>query len=323
MEERRRQSRRLEDLQRDRLFLLSLDMLCVCGFDGYMKQVNPAFERVLGYTPEEIKARPFIEFVVAEDEARTRDEFSKVISGGLAITFENRWLHKDGSHRWLQWNGIPDADHQCVYAAARDITERKRGASERSRLAAIVESSDDAIVGMTLSGAIESWNPGAERLFGYRAAEVLDKPVSLLIPPGHADHTRQLLDQIRRGQRVTHYETVRRRKDGAVITVSLTVSPVLDAGGNVIGASSIARDVTERRQAETERLAHIQRLEHTLSRTKRLSGVLPICVACKRVADAAGYWHEIEHYLSDHSEAKPSPAMCPDCAAREGTPGTP
>lgn len=315
--ERRARSRRREDIERDRLFTLSLDLLCVCGFDGYFKQLNPAFERLLGYPLEEFTKRPFLEFVVEEDRAATAAHFQRVLAGSPSLTYENRWLHQDGSLRWLQWNGIPDPDHQVIYATARDVTERKHAEAELSRLAAIVGSSDDAIISMSLKGVIESWNPGAEELFGYRAAEVIDKPMALLIPPGHADHTGQVLDQIRRGQRITHYETLRRRKDGSVIGVSLSLSPVRDAMGDVIGASVIARDVTERRQAESERLAKIQELEHTLHRTKRLSGMLPICLSCKRVSDAHGIWHEVEEYIADHSDAKPSPALCPDCAARE------
>src|SRR3990172_5132048 len=237
MTERRAQSRRREDHERDRLFTLSLDLLCVCSYEGYFTQLNPAFERVLGYPAAVLKAKPLVEFVVPDDRERTAAEFQKVVSGGL-----------DGSFRWLQWNGIADTEHRVVYATARDVTERKHAEAELSRLAAIVESSDDAIISISLHGVIEGWNPGALQLFGYRAAEAVDKPMTLLIPPGHGDHTGQILDQIRRGQRVTHYETLRRKKDGTVITVSLSVSPIRDAMGEVIGASLIARDVSERRQ---------------------------------------------------------------------------
>ena len=317
MTERRAQNRRREDRERDRLFTLSLDLLCVCSYEGYFTQLNPAFERVLGYPAAVLKAKPLVEFVVPDDRERTAAEFQKVVSGGLAVSFENRWLHQDGSYRWLQWNGIADTEHRVVYATARDVTERKHAEAELSRLAAIVESSDDAIISISLHGVIEGWNPGAQQLFGYRAAEAVDKPMTLLIPPGHGDHTGQILDQIRRGQRVTHYETLRRKKDGTVITVSLSVSPIRDAMGEVIGASLIARDVSERRQAESERLVKIQQLEHTLHRTKRLSGMLPICLSCKRVADDSGVWHDVEEYIADHSDAKPSPALCPDCTARE------
>src|SRR3990172_12548128 len=103
MTERRAQSRRREDHERDRLFTLSLDLLCVCSYEGYFTQLNPAFERVLGYPAAVLKAKPLVEFVVPDDRERTAAEFQKVVSGGLAVSFENRWLHQDGSYPWVQW----------------------------------------------------------------------------------------------------------------------------------------------------------------------------------------------------------------------------
>jgi PAS domain S-box-containing protein len=120
-------------------------------------------------------------------------------------------------------------------------------------LAAIVESSDDAIIGQTLDGIITSWNAGATRIFGYTAEEMIGQPISLLVPADRPDDARQILERIRRGERVHHYETERLRKDGRRIYVSLSVSPIKDASGTIVGASKIARDVTERRDAEEER----------------------------------------------------------------------
>jgi PAS domain S-box-containing protein len=120
-------------------------------------------------------------------------------------------------------------------------------------MAAIVESSDDAIISKDLNGVITSWNEGAERLFGYAAAEVIGKSVMILIPPGRANEEPYILERIRRGEKVDHYETARRRKDGSEIDISLTVSPVRDKSGKVIGASKIARDISERKRAELER----------------------------------------------------------------------
>ncbi len=310
--ERRAISRRREDLERERLFALSLDLLCVCGFDGVFRQINPAFERTLGYPTSELTTRPFLEFVAPDDQARSRDQFRKCREGTLVVTFENRFLHADGSYRWLQWNAAPDPEHQVIYATARDITDRKRAEAEIARLASIVESSDDAIIGMSLGGVIESWNQAAEEIFGYRAVEVQDKPMSLLIPPGHADHLGEVLAQIRRGQRVAHYETVRLRKDGAIINVSLTVSPVRDAAGGVIGASAIARDVTERKRAERERLDLLQQLEHALARTKRLTGSVYLCEVCMRVRNESGHWVHVHQFLDDYTDARPILGRCPD-----------
>jgi PAS domain S-box-containing protein len=132
----------------------------------------------------------------------------------------------------------------------REITERQRAEETHARLAAIVESSDDAIIGKTLDGMITSWNSGAERIFGYSAAEVVGQPISILVPPDRPDELPRILEAVRRGQRVEHFETERVRKDGRRIHISLTVSPTKDSAGRVIGASKIARDITEHKRAE-------------------------------------------------------------------------
>jgi PAS domain S-box-containing protein len=130
------------------------------------------------------------------------------------------------------------------------IVELKRAGETLSRLAAIIESSDDAIIGKTLDGFIVSWNPGAERIYGYSEEEAIGQPVSLLVPPERPDEVTHILDKVKRGKRVDHFETVRMRKDGTRIHVSLSVSPIRDAAGQITGASTIARDITARKRAE-------------------------------------------------------------------------
>ncbi|MBX6314154.1 MAG: PAS domain S-box protein, partial [Isosphaeraceae bacterium] len=131
-----------------------------------------------------------------------------------------------------------------------DIGDRKRAEVERSLLAAIVESSDDAIISMTLEGVITSWNKGAEQIFGYTAQEVIGKSIALLMPPEKADDVSYILGRIRRGERVDHYQTKRRAKGGRIVDVSLTISPIRDAAGNIVGASKVARDITLQRRTE-------------------------------------------------------------------------
>ena len=131
-------------------------------------------------------------------------------------------------------------------------------------LAAIVASSKDAIVSKTLGGIVTSWNRAAERIFGYTAEEMIGHPISILIPEGHADELPRILDSIRRGERVERYETNRRRRDGRIIDVSLTVSPILDAAGRVIGASKIARDITEANREHAALLKHTAHLRSIL-----------------------------------------------------------
>ena len=131
-----------------------------------------------------------------------------------------------------------------------DISERKAAEKARGFLAAVVESSDDAIVSKTLDGVVTSWNRGAEVIFGYRADEMIGQPIIRLFPPDRLSEEDLILDRIRRGERVDHFETVRRCKDGREINVSVTISPVRDAAGTLIGASKIARDITEKKRAE-------------------------------------------------------------------------
>jgi PAS domain S-box-containing protein len=137
------------------------------------------------------------------------------------------------------------------------------------RLAAIVENSSDAIISKDLNGIIQSWNSGARHLFGYEAAEVIGKSILILIPQGYEDEEPEILARIRRGERIAHYETERRRKDGSLVSISLTVSPIRDAEGTVIGASKIARDITERRRTELA-LERQRRLQRELERVSRL-----------------------------------------------------
>ncbi len=156
-----------------------------------------------------------------------------------------------------------------------DITDRKRAEEVGQRLVAIVESSDDAILSKNLDGIITSWNRGAERLFGYTADEIVGKSVTMLIPAERHDEEPEILGRIRRGEHIDHYETVRLRKDGSLVDISLSVSPVKDGHGNIIGASKIARDITERKQAQARQDMLTRELHH---RTKNLFAVVQAVV---------------------------------------------
>jgi PAS domain S-box-containing protein len=157
---------------------------------------------------------------------------------------------------WLHIRAYPSYEGLTVYV--QDITARKQAEQARANLAAIVESSDDAIVSKNLQGIIRSWNKGAEKLFGYTASETIGQPVTMLFPPQFIDEEPRILEKIGRGETIDHYETVRQRKDGTLIDISLTVSPIRDQAGNIIGASKIARDITERKQAEDRIAADLE-----------------------------------------------------------------
>jgi PAS domain S-box-containing protein len=148
-----------------------------------------------------------------------------------------------------------------------DITERKHAEDYAQRLTSIVEFSHDAIVSKDLNGVIVSWNSGAERLFGYSAAEVIGQSITILIPPDRLNEEPGILARIVRGEHIDHYETIRRRKDGSPIEISLTVSPVKDASGRIVGASKIARDISERRQAQEQQNVLVAEMKHRVKNT--------------------------------------------------------
>ena len=166
------------------------------------------------------------------------------------------------------------------------ITERKRAEELAARLASIVESSDDAIVSKGLDGIIASWNRGAERLFGYGSEEVVGGPITIIIPSDRQDEELDILARIRRGERIDHYETVRRRKDGSRVEISLTVSPVRDAEGRIIGASKIARDITDRRRAQEQQVLLLKEMSHRIKNLFALAGgVVALSARSARTSD--------------------------------------
>ena len=153
---------------------------------------------------------------------------------------------------------------QLLRKAQIEAVQRGRAELDLRRFAAIIESSDDAVVSKNLDGVISSWNSGAERLFGYTAVEAIGRPVTMLMPPERVDEEPGIIARIRRGERIEHYDTVRRRKDGSPIDISLTVSPIKDASGTIIGASKIARDITERKHAEQRQQLLVGEVKHRI-----------------------------------------------------------
>ncbi len=183
---------------------------------------------------------------------------------------------KDGSSYWVDTTIVPFLDKggkPRQYMAIRaDITERRRAEEARGWLAAIVESSEDAIISKDLQGIITAWNRGAEKVFGYSTSEAIGKPMLMLIPPERANEESDILERIRRGESVKHFETVRVRKDGTRVDISEAISPIRDASGATVGASKIARDITQRKQAEAARQLAEERYRRFVERTA--AGVL-------------------------------------------------
>jgi PAS domain S-box-containing protein len=180
-------------------------------------------------------------------------------------------------------------------------------------LAAIVDSTGEAIFSYNLDGIITTWNSGATLLFGYSAAEMMGQPVMRLIPDHLKAAARQILADLRQGVGTKCLETVRVRKGGTKIDVHVTISPIKGPNGKIVGGSSIAYNITERKRAEDERTRMIQELNETLSKVRTLSGLLPICAACKKIRDDKGYWQKLETFVHEHSNAEFSHSICPDC----------
>jgi PAS domain S-box-containing protein len=225
----------------------------IWDFEGRIIEANEAFLRMVGYDREALASGRLSWTELTPPEWRDSDErrLAELKLTGSLQPFEKEYFGKEGI-RVPVLIGVAtfeEGGNQGV-AFVLDLTERKRAEQAAEHLASIVESSDDAIVSKDLDGIIRTWNRGAERLFGYKAAEVIGRPITIQIPPDRLDEEPDILARIRRGERVDHYETVRRHKDGSLIDVSLTISPMRDARGAIVGASKIARDITERKRAE-------------------------------------------------------------------------
>jgi PAS domain S-box-containing protein len=194
------------------------------------------------------------DYIPAEDVPEVRAAIARAIETGTMFELEHRVRNSDGTLAWTISRAVPikDADGNVVewLGAASDVSERRHAEDRARLLAAVVQSSDDAIITKDLDGVITSWNAGAERLFGYAAEEIVGRPVTVLMPPGREVEEPLILERIRRGEPIEHHETMRMRKDGTAFDVSLTISPVRDHAGTIVGASKIARDITERKRAE-------------------------------------------------------------------------
>jgi PAS domain S-box-containing protein len=273
-------AQRLGEMNRQLEAIIEASPLAIITLDreGLIRSWNPAAERIYGWTEAEVLGQP-LPTVPPEMRAEMERNHADAVRGKNFVNFETRRQRKDGTTVEVSISTAPLLDdegaHSGVVALVADITERKRAAADLFRFAAIVENSADAIISKDLDGTILSWNPGAEQLYGYTAAEAVGQPITILIPTDRPDEEPQIIDQIERGERVKHYETVRRRKDGTLVNVSLTVSPVRDSDGRIIGASTIARDITERRRAEDEKLRLAAQVEGERRRLKELVANVP------------------------------------------------
>src|SRR6267378_2780230 len=241
----------------------SNDVIVSKTLDGIITSWNPAAERLFGWTAAEAIGRPITLIIPEERRAEEDTVLARVRRGERVEHLETLRVTKDGRvvDVSLTVSPVRDSAGRIVGASkiARDISDRRRFDETRARLAAIVESSEDVIVSKTLDGIITSWNPAAERMFGWTAAEAVGRPITLIIPEAQRAEEEAVLARVRRGERVEHFDTVRMTKVGRLVDVSVTVSPVRDVSGRIVGASKIARDISDRRRIDAERAQFLAR----------------------------------------------------------------
>ena len=242
------------------LVRLSYEPMLAWRLDGSIEFWNAGAERLYGFASDEAIGRSShsllrTKFPIDLAEVRSRLRNDGYWSGEL------HHLCKDGREVIVD-SSMQLFGDETVLEVNRDVTSLRESEARHRWLASIVDSSDDAIVSKNLDGVVTSWNRGAERIFGYSAEEAIGQPITLVIPKDRQDEERTILTRIRRGERIEHFETVRQRKDGSLIVVSLTVSPVKSANGKIVGASKIARDISAQKRSQEQIVTLAREAEH-------------------------------------------------------------
>ena len=273
-ETRSEQAIRDSELSYRRLFEAAKEGILILEANtGLIRDVNPFLTEMLGFSHDELVGTTIWELGPFRDIVSNKARFEQLQQEGYVVS-ENLPLEtKDGRKLAVEFvtNVYQAGNRRVIQCNVRDITERKRVEEVGLRLAAIVNSSDDAIIGKTLAGVITSWNPGAEKMFGYPAAEAIGQPMLMLFPPERVHEEEDILAKIGRGESVRHFETVRATKDGQRIDVSITISPIANREGKIIGASKIARDITEWKRAEEKiRQLNTELEQRVIERTAQL-----------------------------------------------------
>jgi PAS domain S-box-containing protein len=267
----------------------SKDAVSLTAADGTTLYVSPAASAIGGRDVSSLVNRDGADSVHPEDRATFRTAMARLLEEpDEMVNVEVRVIHKDGSIRWIEASGrnlLHDPDVAAIVGNFRDVTEQRRAQDMNARLASIVEYSDDAIMGSGLDGTITSWNHAAERLYGWRADDIIGRSASVLIPADRKPELRAMLDRLGTGQPINRLETVRIRRDSTSFEVALTLSPVKDGKGRLVGVSVIGRDLAEQRIAE----AALRKTEQQLRQAQKLEAVGSL---------AGGIAHDFNNLLS-------------------------
>jgi PAS domain S-box-containing protein len=250
------------------------DAVVSTNAEGVVVFANPVALSLVRASAKDILGKPLDEVIILRNEftgAPVENPVIRVLREGVTIGLANHTvlIARDGTVVPIDDSAAPirkqGGEVQGAVLVFRDITARRKAEIATRLLASIVESSEDAIISKDIHGVITSWNRGAERIFGYTASEVIGKPISIIAAPDRLDEMPRILDRICNGERIEHYETVRRAKSGMLVNISLTISPLFDTEGRVVGASKIARDITEQVRSREELAEQKERLRITLS----------------------------------------------------------
>ncbi len=272
--------------------------------DGTLLFMNtPGLAMFDASSPQALIGKKIYNLIAAEDRDRYRHFNERICAGEKgALEFDVVGLHGRRSRMETHAAPLRQAGGVTVQLGiTRNITERKRNERAVQLLSAIVDSSNDAIISKDLNGTITSWNKSAERLFGYTAPEAVGQSITMLIPPDRQNEEPDILAHLRRGERIQQFETVRRRKDGVLLDVALTISPVKDSEGNVVGASKVARDITESKRSEAALLA-------SEARFRQLADAMPQIVWTARGDGTRDYYNERWYQFSGFSPDMPGDA---------------
>lgn len=258
----------------------SEDAIISKNLEGVITSWNPAAERIFGYTEHEAVGRHITLIAPPELHDEEQELINRIKQGERINHFETTRVRKDGErvNISLTISPIKNSAGEVIGASkiARDITEQKKGEEKQAMLASIVGSSDDIIISKDLNGTITSWNKTAEKLLGYTAEEAIGKHITMIIPDHLLDEEDMIISRVKSGRRIEHFETMRQRKDGTLINLSITVSPIKDATGRIVGASKIARDISGQKKAEERQalLAAIVDSSDDIIVSKNLNGII-------------------------------------------------